>query len=109
MTGDKAQLTDEQVLKNQKLWAPPAIVSVSFSLSLGKLLRIVFSFSFTKHHKTMLKNKAFHTFIHASSNENNINGLSPASQVWLETVHGYPVSCRDGHLYRPYFFKKNYS
>lgn len=77
MTGDKAQLADEQDLRNQKLWAPPAIVLVPFSLSLGKLLRIVFSFSFTKHHKTVLKNnsedKASHPSIHGSSNKNNVN------------------------------------
>lgn len=91
MNRDKAQPADEQALRNQKLWAPPAIVSVSFSLSLGKLLRVVFSFSATKKaSQTVLKNsnenKALHTFIHGSSNKNKVKRLSPAAHVWLETA-----------------------
>lgn len=76
MTYAKTQLADEQASRNQNLPAPPA-VSVCCSLSLGKLLRIFLSFSFTKHLKTVLKNnhenRALHTISYRSSNENNMN------------------------------------
>jgi hypothetical protein len=73
----KPSFADECCSGNKNLLAPPAIVSVTYSLILGKLLWIVLSFWFTKHHKIVLKNnnenKAFHKISHGDSSKNNTN------------------------------------
>lgn len=74
------------VLWNKKLPAPLARVSVTSSLSLGKLLWIVLSFCFTQHHKIVLKNnnmnKAFHKGSHVNPNKNNTNTCKWLSLAW---------------------------
>lgn len=99
--------TDEQASRNQTLQAPSAVVSVSCSLSLGKLLRIL-SFSFTKHHRTVLKNnnenKALHTISHGTSTENNARACLRHQSGWRRP--GTVVWC---HLYRRQLGKRSHS
>lgn len=96
--------TDEQASRNQTLRAPSAVVSVSCFLSLGKLLRIVLSFSFTKHHRTALKNnnenKALHTISHGTSTENNTHACLRHQSGWRRsTTVVWCLHRSNSHLY----------